>query len=69
MTYPEITVEDEVTQALAQPSQFQQGSLPLKRDTLTNLSPGFIVSDRNYISGRWPGDLYNFSLAFVRKLN
>jgi protease I len=32
------------------------------------LSRGFIVKDRNYLSARWPGDIYNFSLKFIDML-
>ncbi len=69
LTYPEITVEDEVTNALEKPAQFIQGSLPLFRDSKTKLSAGFVVQDRNYISARWPGDIYNLSKAMLEKLN
>lgn len=68
LTYPENTVEDEVTNALAHPKHFIPGSLPLFRDSKNNLSGGFIVQDRNYLSARWPGDIYNLSFAMINKL-
>ena len=68
LTYPEITVEDEVSAALNNPAQFIQGPTPVLRDDLKHLSRGFIMKDRNYISARWPGDVYNFSLAFAGML-
>ncbi|WP_435273783.1 hypothetical protein ACMAZF_10360 [Psychrobium sp. nBUS_13] len=34
------------------------------RDTPNKLSRGFIVKDRNYVSARWPGDIYNLSFEF-----
>ncbi len=68
LTYPEITVEDEVRSALANPNQFIQGPTPILRDDLKHMSRGFIVRDRNYISARWPGDVYNFSLAFAEMI-
>ncbi len=68
LTYPDLTVEDEVTAALADPSQFEQGPSPLGRDMPSKLSRGFCVRDRNYLSARWPGDVYNFSLEFERML-
>jgi protease I len=68
LTYPETTTEDEVIAALACKSQFMAGSLPLARDNLQHLSRGFIVKDRNYLSARWPGDIYNFSLKFIDML-
>lgn len=68
LTYPETTTEDELTKALASKTQFLEGSFPLFRDDLTHLSRGFVVKDRNYLSARWPGDIYNFSLAFIEML-
>lgn len=64
LTYP-ITVEDEVTAALASPSDFAQGPTPIFRDSATNLKPGFIVRDQNYISARWPGDAHKFANEFL----
>jgi protease I len=68
LTYPETTTEDELTKALASKTQFSAGSFPILRDDLRHLSRGFIVKDRNYLSARWPGDIYNFSLAFIEML-
>jgi len=68
LTYPETTTEDELIKSLGSKTQFIEGSLPLLRDDLQNLSRGFIVKDRNYLSARWPGDIYNFSLAFIEML-
>ncbi|RLD73444.1 MAG: hypothetical protein DRJ10_17830, partial [Bacteroidetes bacterium] len=68
LTYPEITVEDEVTSVLSDSSNFLKGSSPLFRDNFTHLKRGFIVKDRNYISARWPGDIYNFSLEFIKMI-
>ncbi|NQZ23232.1 MAG: DJ-1/PfpI family protein [Colwellia sp.] len=68
LTYPETTTEDELIKSLACKTQFIEGSLPLLRDDLQHLSRGFIVKDRNYLSARWPGDIYNFSLAFIAML-
>ncbi|HBK71522.1 MAG TPA: hypothetical protein DDZ39_07710 [Flavobacteriaceae bacterium] len=65
LTYPEITVEDEVKSVLSDDSNFLKGTLPVLRDGFNNLKRGFIVKDRNYLSARWPGDVYNFSLEFV----
>lgn len=64
LTYPEITVEDEVTAALAHPANFQRGPLPMLRDSRDKPATGFIVRDRNYLSARWPGDAYRFALEF-----
>lgn len=67
LTYP-VTVEDEVTAALQNPSDFKQGPLPLFRDSADNMGRGFTHRDGNYISARWPGDVYNFSHGFLEML-
>ena len=64
LTYPEITVEDEVTAALSNKANFLKGPQPLLRDHHTHLQRGFTVKDRNYISARWPGDAYGFATGF-----
>lgn len=38
---------------------------PLLRDDMNHLSRGFTVQDGNYLSVRWPGDVYRFSLEFL----
>mgnify|MGYP006171712257 CR=1 FL=1 len=68
LTYPQTTTEDELIAALACKTQFIEGKFPLFRDDLQNLSRGYIVRDRNYLSARWPGDIYNFSLEFINML-
>lgn len=67
LTYP-VTVQAEVTAALASPAQFIPGPLPLQRDDARCPERGFIVRDRNYLSARWPGDVYRFSAAFTDML-
>ncbi|WDE08767.1 DJ-1/PfpI family protein [Thalassomonas viridans] len=69
LTYPETTTEDELVAALASPGQFIEGGFPLLRDTPAHLNRGFFVKDRNYLSARWPGDLYSFSAEFIRMLS
>jgi len=66
LTYPEITVEDEVKSVLSDSNNFLKGPTPLLRDNFNHLKRGFVVRDRNYLSARWPGDAYNFSLEFIR---
>ncbi|MCF6351437.1 MAG: type 1 glutamine amidotransferase domain-containing protein [Cyclobacteriaceae bacterium] len=66
LTYPEITVEDEVTSVLAHKDNFIKGPMAFFRDSPTKMSRGFFVKDRNYISARWPGDLYNFTAEFIK---
>lgn len=69
LTYPQTTVEDEVRSALCDGENFIEGSPPLLRDSISHLERGFVVRDRNYLSARWPGDAYTFSLEFVRMLH
>ena len=66
LTYPEIAVEDEVTSVLSTSKNFVKGPTPLFRDTANKLNRGFFVRDRNYISARWPGDLYGFTFEFIK---
>lgn len=66
LTYPGITVEYEVKSVLSDSNNFLKGPAPLLRDSYEHLKRGFIVRDRNYLSARWPGDAYNFSLEFIR---
>ncbi len=69
LTYPEVTVEDEVISALKDRAQFLYGQKPIFRDTLINTKHGFFTLDRNYISARWPGDIYSFTLSYIKLLN
>lgn len=68
LTYPGITVEDEVKSGLADKSQYLHGPTPVLRDDRGHLSRGFFVRDRNYLSARWPGDAYSFALELVKML-
>ncbi len=68
LTYPDKTVEDEVKDVLSEKSNFINGPFPILRDNLNNLDRGFFVQDRNYLSARWPGDVYSFSLAFIQMI-
>ena len=68
LTYP-TPVEDEVRAALKSPDDFLKGKTPFRRDTARKLKRGFALRDGNYISARWPGDIYNFSLGFLEMLN
>lgn len=67
LTYPE-TVEDEVTATLQSSDDFLQGPLPVFRDSPKHLSRGFTVRDGNYLSARWPGDVYRFSTEYLAML-
>lgn len=66
LTYPGMTVEDEVKSILSDVNNFIKGPLPVFRDSIKNINRGFCVSDRNYLSARWPGDIYNFSHSFLK---
>lgn len=66
LTYPGMTVEDEVKSALKNPLNFIPGNFPILRDTANNFKPGFVVKDRNFLSARWPGDVYTFSNEFMK---
>ncbi len=68
LTYPEITVQDEVTSVLSDKNNFLKGPTPLFRDDFKHLERGFTVKDGNYLSARWPGDAYKFSLEFIKML-
>ena len=63
-------VEDEVQAALDDPgSQFQRGpAVHGARGTATDDRPAFAVTDRNYLSARWPGDAYLFGRRFCALL-
>ncbi len=65
LTYPGTTVQDEVTMALSDSRNFASGPTPLLRDSREHLERGFVVTDRNYLSARWPGDVYSLSFALV----
>jgi len=69
LTYPDITVEDEVKSVLASQENFISGPSPLVRDSAAKLHRGFFVRDSNYLSARWPGDAYSFSLEFINMIN
>lgn len=68
LTYPEITVEDEVLSILVDKTNLKKGPKPMFRDSRTNLKSGFTVRDRNYLSARWPGDIYSFSNELVKMI-
>jgi putative intracellular protease/amidase len=67
-TYPAY-VQDEVTAALDDPSQFARGPIELsKRGTADDDGPAFVVEDGRYVSARWPGDAYLFAKRFLARL-
>ena len=66
-TYP-VYVEDEVTAALNDPSQFIRGPRTQCRGTSEDHSAALVVQDGKYLSARWPGDAYLFAERFRRLL-
>ena len=66
-TYP-MTVEDEVTSALAAPEDFIRGPISTRRDAADRLDIGFTVRDDRYLSARWPGDAHRFATEFAGML-
>ena len=69
LTYPGITVEEEVKSILLDKGNFIEGGLPVYRDSIKNTKRGFVVRDKNYLSARWPGDAHRFSMEFVKMIN
>jgi putative intracellular protease/amidase len=85
-TYPDgagrpagdMSVEAEVTRALARPEDFQDVARAdpdyraknggQTRDTWDNASPAFVVVDGTYVSARWPGDVHTFARRFAEVL-
>ncbi|HEX4924575.1 MAG TPA: type 1 glutamine amidotransferase domain-containing protein [Bdellovibrionales bacterium] len=66
-TYP-TAMADEVKSFLASPADFDPGPeliMPSRRDSPSDLRPGFTVLDGNYISARWPGDAHRFGSEFA----
>ena len=68
LTYPGLTVEDEVKSFLSDADNFLKGPTPIRRDSTEHLGRGFVVKDRNYVSARWPGDVYSISVEFINLL-
>ena len=72
------SVEMEVKRALASPADFRDvppGSpgfllktAGIARDSLSNAKPAWVVRDGNYVSARWPGDVFTFAQTFVQML-
>jgi putative intracellular protease/amidase len=66
-----MSVEQEVTRALADPSDFRDvpADAPdrrnktsgLHRDTPDDARPAWVVTDGHYVSARWPGDAHTFA--------
>jgi putative intracellular protease/amidase len=73
-----MSVQSEVTRALSNASDFLDvlpgGDLYFRktsgayRDSPADPRPAFVVSDGNYISARWPGDVHTFATRFAQVL-
>ena len=73
-----MSVQQEVTRALASPQDFLDVDGPPRerwrmnngwtRDTIVDPRPAWVVQDGNYVSARWPGDVHTFSHTFARVL-
>ena len=69
-----MSVQAEVTRALASPDDFQdvseddryyrRKSQGTARDTMIDDTPAFVVKDGNYLSARWPGDAHTLAQKF-----
>jgi len=69
-----MSVQQEVTRALARPEDFLDVVLGTpdaaikssgrSRDTMDDERPAFVVEDGRYISARWPGDVHTFAKRF-----
>ncbi len=69
-----MSVQQEVTRALANPKDFldvpreakdyHRKTSGMARDSARDDSPAFVVRDGNYVSARWPGDVHRFAKAF-----
>jgi putative intracellular protease/amidase len=68
LTYPGTTVEDEVKSTMSDDKNFVRGPTPVLRDNMRHLDRGFVVKDRNYLSARWPGDVYSLSLELLKMM-
>lgn len=63
-----LTVQAEVTAALARRSDFITGPPAVLRDDAAHLQRGFVVRDGHYLSARWPGDAHRFATEYAAML-
>jgi putative intracellular protease/amidase len=73
-----MSVQQEVTRALARAGDFmdvpatdpdyRRKTSGVRRDSLDDARPAFVVRDRNYVSARWPGDAHTFAKTFAGML-
>jgi len=70
-----MSVEQEVTRALARPDDFmdvpadahdyRRKASGMARDSFDDDRPAFVVRDGSYVSARWPGDAHTFARVFA----
>ena len=73
-----MSVQQEVTRALARAGDFmdvpktdpdyRRKTSGLRRDSVDDAGPAYVVRDRNYVSARWPGDAHTFARTFAGML-
>lgn len=73
-----MSVQSEVSRLLASPADFldvPKGATAfwrktsgLHRDTAQDERPAWVVQDGNYVSARWPGDVYTWTRRFIALL-
>jgi len=73
-----MSVQHEVTRALADLADFldvpkggphyRAQASGLDRDSPEDSSPAFVIRDGNYLSARWPGDVFSFGRMFAAML-
>jgi protease I len=67
----DVPMADELVSLLRSKDDYDPGPgfpIPLRRDSDTDLSAGFVVQDGNYISARWPGDAHRFADALATQV-
>jgi putative intracellular protease/amidase len=77
--YGYMSVQQEVTRALAAPGDFEDVARDApnyrrktggrSRDTLADPRPAWVVRDGSYVSARWPGDVHTFARTFCEVLD
>lgn len=74
-----MSVQQEVTRCLAKESDFldvpasnshfRVKTSGTRRDSPNDSAPAFVVRDGNYLSARWPGDVFTFAGTFAAMLD
>lgn len=73
-----MSVQSEVGRLLASPADFLEvpkdaadywrKTSGLHRDSASDSRPAWVVCDGNYVSARWPGDVYSWTQRFIELL-